>query len=51
MHHGIGEKPGKGTYLCLNCAQKIIINDDSEALPICPKCSYTEFEKMDIEIV
>ncbi len=38
-----GEKPGKGTYTCDNCGQVIVLDDDSDTMPPCPKCSGTEF--------
>jgi DNA-directed RNA polymerase subunit RPC12/RpoP len=50
MHLGAGETPGKGKYLCLKCATKVILNDDSEPLPVCPNCEYTEFEELEIEL-
>ncbi len=40
-----GEKPGKGTYICKNCGQKVVLNDNSDALPPCPKCDHTEYRK------
>jgi len=33
-----GDRPGKGTYVCMTCGQKIVIKDDEEKLPVCPKC-------------
>ena len=42
-----GEKPGKGTYKCLNCGEIIHLDDDSDTMPPCPVCQYTEFEKID----
>lgn len=38
-----GEKPGKGTYYCNECGQSIVLDDHSDTLPPCPKCSGTEF--------
>jgi Zn finger protein HypA/HybF involved in hydrogenase expression len=38
-----GEKPGKGTYVCRNCATVVNLNDDTDTLPPCPKCHKTEF--------
>ncbi len=40
-----GEKPGKGTYKCLECGQTVILDDASDRLPPCPRCESTEFEK------
>ena len=38
-----GEKPGAGTYKCDNCAQIVVLDDDSDTLPPCPKCEETEY--------
>jgi DNA-directed RNA polymerase subunit RPC12/RpoP len=38
-----GEKPGKGTYACKNCGQKVVLNDATDTLPPCPNCRKTEF--------
>lgn len=38
-----GEKPGKGTYACRKCGQTVKLDDSSDTLPPCPKCSGTEF--------
>ena len=50
MHYGTGETPGKGNYLCLKCASKIVLSDDSDPLPVCPNCGYTEFEIKEIDL-
>jgi DNA-directed RNA polymerase subunit RPC12/RpoP len=41
-----GEKPGRGSYSCTMCGQIVILDDDSDTLPPCPKCSNTEFTKV-----
>jgi predicted RNA-binding Zn-ribbon protein involved in translation (DUF1610 family) len=33
-----GDRPGQGTYVCMTCGKKIVIKDDKEKLPVCPKC-------------
>ncbi len=38
-----GEKPGKGTYVCKNCGQSVVLDDDTDTLPPCPNCSGTEY--------
>jgi DNA-directed RNA polymerase subunit RPC12/RpoP len=38
-----GEKPGKGTYTCDNCTTQVTLDDDSDTLPPCPKCSKTKY--------
>jgi DNA-directed RNA polymerase subunit RPC12/RpoP len=38
-----GEKPGKGTYTCRKCNEKVRLNDDSDRLPPCPRCRGTEY--------
>ena len=40
-----GEKPGIGTYICKKCGTKIRLDDNTDAMPPCPKCSKTEFRK------
>ena len=34
---------GKGTYTCTNCGQIVVLDDDTDTLPPCPKCSETEY--------
>lgn len=38
-----GENPGKGTYTCTNCGQVVILDDDTDTMPPCPKCNGTDF--------
>lgn len=33
-----GDKPGKGTYVCMACGKKIVIEKEDEKLPVCPQC-------------
>jgi len=40
-----GEKPGKGTYICNNCDSKVVLDDATDTLPPCPKCSKCEYTK------
>ena len=40
-----GEKPGKGTYYCTTCGQKVVLDDNSDTLPPCPKCCETTYRK------
>ena len=41
-----GEKPGKGTYECTACGTRVVLDDASDTLPPCPKCSKTNFIKV-----
>jgi DNA-directed RNA polymerase subunit RPC12/RpoP len=41
-----GEKPGKGTYQCTACGQTVVLDDNSDTLPPCPKCDGTTFRKL-----
>lgn len=41
-----GEKPGKGTYVCINCGTIVVLDDNTDKLPPCPKCDGTTFRKM-----
>ncbi|WP_407659773.1 zinc ribbon-containing protein [Methanogenium organophilum] len=43
--YNTGEKPGKGDYKCIHCLQVITLDDNSDTLPPCPKCSRTEWVK------
>ena len=38
-----GEKPGKGIYICKKCGQSVVLDDHTDSLPPCPRCSGTEF--------
>ncbi len=38
-----GEKPGEGEYTCDNYGQLVILDDNADTMPPCPKCSGTEF--------
>ena len=40
-----GQKPGKGNYTCVACGETIVLDDESDKLPPCPKCSKTEYTK------
>lgn len=40
-----GEKPGKGTYTCTKCGTKVTLDDSTDTLPPCPKCSGTTYTK------
>jgi len=42
-----GEKPGKGRYQCTQCGEIITLDSDSDALPPCPVCANTTFNKLD----
>lgn len=41
-----GEKPGIGTYKCKNCGTLVNLDEESDKLPPCPNCNYTEFDKI-----
>ena len=41
-----GEKPGKGTYVCTACGQRVVLDDSSDTLPPCPKCDGANFRKI-----
>jgi predicted KAP-like P-loop ATPase len=40
-----GQKPGVGTYICINCNQKIMLDDIKDVLPPCPNCNGVNFTK------
>ena len=37
-----GQKPGVGTYICINCNQEIMLDDSNDALPPCHNCNGVE---------
>lgn len=41
-----GEKPGKGLYRCNKCGKTIRLDDATDTLPPCPKCSGVNFLKV-----
>ena len=41
-----GEKPGKGTYMCTSCNQIVVLDDNTDTLPPCPKCEETKYVKL-----
>ncbi|MBV7275644.1 zinc ribbon-containing protein [Clostridium thailandense] len=45
MIYKAGDKPGKGTYICTTCGEKIVINDENDTLPSCPVCGDIKYEK------
>lgn len=45
MSYSTGEKPGKGTYICTNCGQRVVLDDNTDTLPPCPKCNKTSYTK------
>ena len=46
MTYSTGEKPGKGTYQCTNCGQEVVLDDNTDTLPPCPKCAETKYIKI-----
>ena len=40
-----GEKPGKGEYTCTNCGQVVVLDDNTDTLPPCPKYSGDTYSK------
>ncbi|MBC6310123.1 zinc ribbon-containing protein [Listeria sp. FSL L7-1582] len=43
--HTTGEKPGKATYTCNSCGQKVVLDDATDTLLPCPHCDATTFNK------
>lgn len=41
-----GNKPGIGTYKCAHCGTTVTLDDQTDTLPPCPKCSKTKFYKI-----
>ena len=46
MTYTTGQKPGKGRYKCTKCGEIIVLDQDSDTLPPCPKCHNTTFTKL-----
>lgn len=46
MYYKTGEKPGKGTYRCTRDGQTVILDDNTDTLPPCPKCHNTTYTKI-----
>ncbi len=42
-----GDTPGKGTYKCLKCGKIITLENDTDALPVCPRCGNKTWEKVE----
>ena len=40
-----GQKPGEGTYICINCDQEIMLDGINDVLPPCPNCNGVNFTK------
>jgi len=38
-----GEKPGAGSYICIKCRQEVTLDENTDTLPPCPRCSGTEY--------
>lgn len=45
MSYSTGEKPGKGTYVYTYCGQRVVLDDNTDTLPPCPKCNKTSYTK------
>ena len=41
-----GEKPGKGIYVCTSSGTRVVLDDHTDTLPPCPKCSNTTYYKI-----
>ncbi|MGL9846099.1 hypothetical protein IGJ91_001258 [Enterococcus sp. DIV0765f] len=46
MAYSTGEKPGKGTYYCTRCGQKVVLDENTDRLPPCPSCDKTNYIKL-----
>ncbi len=41
-----GQKPGKGQYQCTKCGEIVVLDDDTDTLPPCPRCNNTTYNKV-----
>lgn len=46
MQYKTGDKPGKGSYRCLNCGYVVELENDGDTLPECPNCGHKVYEKI-----
>jgi len=46
MTYETGQKPGKGRYKCVKCGEIIVLDQDTDVLPPCPKCNGTKWIKL-----
>ena len=46
MSYSTGEKPGKCTYVCTFRGQRVVLDDNTDTLPPCPKCNKTSYTKV-----
>ncbi len=40
-----GQKPGVGRYVCLGCGEDLYLDNSTDTLPPCAKCSKCEFRR------
>lgn len=46
MVYECGNKPGAGRYMCTSCGKVLTLDDNTDALPPCSKCSGCKFESI-----
>lgn len=44
-----GSSPGKGRYVCADCKEDLVLDEDSDRLPPCAKCHKTDFIREDAQ--
>jgi DNA-directed RNA polymerase subunit RPC12/RpoP len=47
LRYHTGHRPGRGLYLCIFCGMKLILDDNKDRLPPCPRCHRTRFNRID----
>lgn len=45
MVYKTGDKPEKGVYICKKCFKRIVIDENNDTLPVCPRCGHEEFRE------
>lgn len=45
--YNTGETPGKGKYECTVCGAIVELENDTDALPVCPVCGVETYEKVE----
>lgn len=45
MPYNAGDKPGAGRYLCLGCGKVLVLKENTDTLPRCRLCKWSEYRK------
>lgn len=45
MPYNAGDKPGAGRYTCLGCGTVLVLEENTDTLPRCRLCRWSEYRK------